>query len=167
MNCSPPGSSVHGILQARMLEWAAMPSSGGSSRARDWTQISCIAGRFFYQLSYKGSPKKNAGVGCHALLQGIFPSQGLIPGPRVADGFFTGWATREAPRRMLEWAATPSSGGSSRARGWSQAPALQAGSLPAEPRRPRCRAGASSRGSVLHTGFLSLCWIYPYMLTGF
>ena len=42
-----PGFSVHGILQARILEWVAMPSSRGSSRSRDWTQVSCIAGRFF------------------------------------------------------------------------------------------------------------------------
>ena len=35
MDCSPPGSSVHGILQARMLEWVAMPSSRGSSQPRD------------------------------------------------------------------------------------------------------------------------------------
>ena len=36
-NCSPPGSSVHGILQERLLEWVAMPSSGGSSQPRDQT----------------------------------------------------------------------------------------------------------------------------------
>ena len=47
MECSPPGSSVHGILQARILEWVAMPFSRGSSRPRDHTQVSCIAGRFF------------------------------------------------------------------------------------------------------------------------
>ena len=47
MDCSPPGSSVHGILQARILEWAANPFSRGSSRPRDWTCVSCIAGRFF------------------------------------------------------------------------------------------------------------------------
>ena len=49
MGSSPPGSSVHGILQARNLEWAAMPSARGSSRARDQTRISrssCTAGRF-------------------------------------------------------------------------------------------------------------------------
>ena len=39
MDCSPPGSSVHGILQARILEWVAMPSSRGSSRSRDWSHI--------------------------------------------------------------------------------------------------------------------------------
>ena len=37
MDCSPPGSSVHGILQARILEWITMPSSRGSSWPRDWT----------------------------------------------------------------------------------------------------------------------------------
>ena len=41
MDCSPPGSSVHGILQARILEWVAMPSSRGSSQPRDQTQSSC------------------------------------------------------------------------------------------------------------------------------
>ena len=47
MDCSLPGSSVHGILQARILEWVAIPFSRGSSWPRDWTQVSCIAGRFF------------------------------------------------------------------------------------------------------------------------
>ena len=41
-NCSPPGSSVHGILQARILEWVAMPSSRGSSLPRDPTRVSCL-----------------------------------------------------------------------------------------------------------------------------
>ena len=47
MDCSLPGSSVHGILQARILEWAAISFSMGSSRPRDQTCISCITGRFF------------------------------------------------------------------------------------------------------------------------
>ena len=45
VDCSPPGSSVHGILQERILEWVAMPSSRASSQARDQTHvfyISCI-----------------------------------------------------------------------------------------------------------------------------
>ena len=46
-NCSPPGFSVHGILQARILEWIAIPFSRGSSQPRDWTLVSCIAGKFF------------------------------------------------------------------------------------------------------------------------
>ena len=47
MDCSPLGSSVHGLLQARILECIAIPFSRGSSRPRDGTQVSCIAGRFF------------------------------------------------------------------------------------------------------------------------
>ena len=50
MNCSSPGSFVHRILQARILEWVTMPTSRGSSQSRDPTHIfcgSCIAGRFF------------------------------------------------------------------------------------------------------------------------
>ena len=47
MDCSPPGSSVRGILQARILEWVAMPSSRGSSRPRDRSQVYPVAGRFF------------------------------------------------------------------------------------------------------------------------
>ena len=43
----PHGLIVHGILQARTLEWIAFPFSKGSSQARDWTQVSCIAGRLF------------------------------------------------------------------------------------------------------------------------
>ena len=47
MDCSPPGSSVHGILQARILEWIAIPFSKGSSALRNQTQVFCISGRFF------------------------------------------------------------------------------------------------------------------------
>ena len=39
---TPPGSSVHGISQARILEWVALPSSRGPSQPRDWTQVSCL-----------------------------------------------------------------------------------------------------------------------------
>ena len=47
MDYSLPGSSVHGIFQARILEWVAIPFSRGSSQSRDRTRVSCIAGRFF------------------------------------------------------------------------------------------------------------------------
>ena len=47
VNCSLPGSSVHGTLQARILEWVAVLSSWGSSRPRDRNCVSCIAGGFF------------------------------------------------------------------------------------------------------------------------
>ena len=48
MDCSAPGSSVHGILQARILEWVVMPSSRGSSQPRDQTHISCIGRWILY-----------------------------------------------------------------------------------------------------------------------
>ena len=47
MDYSPPGSSVHGILQARVLVWVAMPFSGGSSQLKDRSRIFYITGRFF------------------------------------------------------------------------------------------------------------------------
>ena len=47
IDCNPPGSSVHGILHARILECVAVPFSRESSQPRDQTQVSHIAGRFF------------------------------------------------------------------------------------------------------------------------
>ena len=47
IDCSLPGFSVHGIFQARILEWVAVSFSRGSSQPRDWTQVSRIAGRCF------------------------------------------------------------------------------------------------------------------------
>ena len=47
MDCNLPGSSVHGILQARILEWVAISSTRGSSQPWNQTQVSCIPGRFF------------------------------------------------------------------------------------------------------------------------
>ena len=46
-DCSPPDFSVHGILQARILEWIAIPFSRGTSQPSDWTLVSCMVGRFF------------------------------------------------------------------------------------------------------------------------
>ena len=47
VDCRPPGSSVHGILQRGILEWVAIAFSRGSSRLREGTTVSCIAGGFF------------------------------------------------------------------------------------------------------------------------
>ena len=98
MDRNPPGSSVHGILQARILEWVAIPFSRVSFQSRDQTWVSCIAGRFFtvwgtrealkvkwkllshvrlFLYSPWNSPDQNTGVGSLSLLQGIFPIQGL------------------------------------------------------------------------------------------
>ena len=55
MDCSPPGSSLHGISQARIVKWVAMPSCRRSTQARDQTYISCTAGIFF-TTDHQGSP---------------------------------------------------------------------------------------------------------------
>ena len=54
--CDPIGYTVHGILQARILEWVAIPFSGVSSLPRDWTQASCIAGGFFTNWAIRKAP---------------------------------------------------------------------------------------------------------------
>ena len=116
-NCSLPGSTVHGIVQARILEWAAISFSRGSSQPRDWTHfsyVSCIDRHVLSSTTCKApdlfmlcvclvsqscpitcnptdcnppgssvhgdSPSKKTEVGCHFLLQGIFPIQGSNPG---------------------------------------------------------------------------------------
>ena len=93
MDWSPPDSSVHGILQSGVMEWVAISFSRGSSWPRGQTWISSTAGRpfnlwvtreaqyFFEPLFWVGGGGgKNTGVGCHSLLQEIFPTQGLNPG---------------------------------------------------------------------------------------
>ena len=60
-DCSPPGSSVRGVLQARILQWVAMPSSRGSSPPRDRTwvsYVSCIGRQVLYHECHLGSPKR-------------------------------------------------------------------------------------------------------------
>ena len=57
INCSRPGSSVHGISQARILEWVAISFSRGSPRLRNRTQVSCLAGRFSTDWGTKEAQK--------------------------------------------------------------------------------------------------------------
>ena len=56
MDCDFPGSSIHGISQARILEWIAISYSSGSSRPKDWTWVSCTGRQILYHLSHQGSP---------------------------------------------------------------------------------------------------------------
>ena len=72
MNCSPPSSSVYGILQVRILERVATPSCRGSSQPRDWTCISCdscISGRF---LTTEPLEKPSGLVICHLYYAEVF-----------------------------------------------------------------------------------------------
>ena len=58
MDCSLPGSSVHGIFQARILEWVAISFSRGSSQPRDQSRVSCIADRRFTIWATREAPRK-------------------------------------------------------------------------------------------------------------
>ena len=62
MDCRLSGSSVHGIFQARILEWVATPFSRASSRSRDRTQVSCITGRFFIVWATREAQKHLASL---------------------------------------------------------------------------------------------------------
>ena len=94
MDCSPPVSSVQGILQARILELVAILSSRGSFPSH-CIILACLCAKslqlcpiFCNPMDYSppgstvhaDSPGKNTGVGCHSLLQGIFPTQGSKSG---------------------------------------------------------------------------------------
>ena len=102
--------TVHGILQARILEWVAFPFSRGSSQPRDWTQVSCIAGQLLHQQSHKGSPR---------ILEWVaYPFSSGSSWPRnrttvscIAGRFFRNWTMRKAliyfltiKNQVLTWA---------------------------------------------------------------
>ena len=76
-DCSPPGSSVHGILQARTLEWVARPFSRKSSQPGDRTRVPCIAGRFFTtsatweSLWHKDTPHTPNPSACRSVHPGL------------------------------------------------------------------------------------------------
>ena len=72
MDCSPPGCSVYGIFQARILEWVAISFSRGSSQPRDRTQVSCIVGRRF--TVWVTREIRRAEVGLTEMLSCVLPS---------------------------------------------------------------------------------------------
>ena len=93
MDCSPPGSSVHGILQARILEWVAIPFSKGSSWPRGRTLVSHISDRFF--ITHKDAAAAAKSLQLYPTL--CDPIDGSPPGSAV-PGILQA--------RTLEWVAT-------------------------------------------------------------
>ena len=63
-DCNPPGYSVHGILQARILEWIALPFSWGSFWSRDWIWVSHISSRFFTIWATREAQRKSCMCVC-------------------------------------------------------------------------------------------------------
>ena len=92
--CDPMDYIVHGILQARILEWVTVPFSRGSSQLRDWTQISCSTADSLPAES-TGKPK-NAGGVAYPFTRGSSWPTNWTQVSCTAGGFFTSWATREA-----------------------------------------------------------------------
>ena len=106
--------TIHGILQARKLEWVAFPFSRGSSQTRDRTQVSHIAGGFFTSWA-----SKNTEVGSLSLLQGIFLTQESNRGLLHCTWILYHLRHQESPR-ILEWVTYPFTSGSSWPRNWTQ-----------------------------------------------
>ena len=86
MGCSPAGSSVHGILLARVLEWVAMTSSRAFSQLRDWTGVSCascITGRFFIHWAILGAPRCSSTLSYPWLPLSRLPRGSAVHSPSV------------------------------------------------------------------------------------
>ena len=105
MGCSSPGSSVHGILQARILEWVAMSSPRGSSQPRNWTRvsfISCIGRQILYHSSHLGRPlnvpiTSSLSTSAPSLLAAWECHSALGPHPRA----LTPWLIAPHPLNLL------------------------------------------------------------------
>ena len=104
MDYSPPGSSVHGILQARILEWVSISFSRGSSQPRNRAWVFCIAGRFFTNWAIR-----------EAVIQG---KQTKEKKNHLWNLWELNWIYLQAG--ILEWVSISFSRGSSQPRDWSQ-----------------------------------------------
>ena len=104
MDSSMPAFPVQGSLQARILEWVAIPSSRGSSQVKDWTQVSLIAGGFFTIWA-----TREAQVGSLSLLQEIFLTQelnrGFLPCRQILY-----WLSYQGSPRTSIWPNNPTAG---------------------------------------------------------
>ena len=110
MDCSPSGSSFHGILQARILEWVAMPFSRGSSQPSDWTQVSCITRGFFNVWSLMSEPpgKPSAHINMLLLLYNHEEEyRGYLPGCQHSGGW---WANGLGLKRSYDLRSAEPSG---------------------------------------------------------
>ena len=133
MDCSLQGSSIHGIFQARILEWVAISFSKASSQPWVSTWVSRISGRRFTIWATKeahescsivsdslrphglyspwNSPGQKTGVGSLSLLQGIFPTQGSNPGLPHCTWILYQLSHKGSPKGVLppHWGVEPRS----------------------------------------------------------
>ena len=132
--CNPMDNTVHGILQATILEWVTFPFSRGSSQPRDGAWVSCIAGGFltswatreareYWRLeaipSAEGLPNPGLELGSPALQVDSLPTE--LPGKPPSEVEITQSCPALCDQaRILEWVAFPLSGGSPQPRDWIQ-----------------------------------------------
>ena len=95
--CDPMDYTVHGILQARILEWVAIPFSRGCPQPRDQTEVSQIAGGFFTSWATRGNPRRLEWI--------TYPFSSRSSQPRnwigvscISGRFITNWAIRKSPQ---------------------------------------------------------------------
>ena len=88
-----PGSSVHGILQAKIRQWATISFSRGSSRLRDWIRVSCVAGRCFTIWATREAPE----VGRK------WPNWALMPSPSACRALAHLVTTVCSPTNCVPW----------------------------------------------------------------
>ena len=103
MDCSLPGYPVHRILQARILEWVAVSSSRGSSRPRDQTCISCLAGGFFTTVPPGGQSPNVVQIWQDEGIPPFIPSSGGIKGMgyKVRKPWIWIWTPLRSSREIL------------------------------------------------------------------
>ena len=129
MDCSLLGSSVHGILQARILEWVAIPFPTGSSWPRDQIWVSCIAGRFFTVWTTREILKLVINTIPHIIIS-IELARWLLVGPLILKnyiciflanlrGFPSGWVGKESACNAGDVGSVPGLG---RSLGWEWQP---------------------------------------------
>ena len=100
--CDPMDYTVHGILQARILEWVAVPFSRGSSQPRDRTQDSRIAGSLF-TAAPQGKPKNTGGLSLSIPSPAALPDPGIKPGSPSLQADLFQLAIREDRRGLPIW----------------------------------------------------------------
>ena len=93
MDYSPPGSSVHEIFHARILEWILISSSRGSSQPRDWTRMSCFGRQILYHLSHLGS--------CLSIIVSMSLFQSVSSPALAGERFYRGLNLSKFSRKKL------------------------------------------------------------------
>ena len=99
MGCNLPGSSDHGILWARILEWVAISFSRGSSWPSDQTRVSCVAGRFFTNWATREAPHREISL-CICISPPFWASLPPHPHPTSLGHL---WASSWSPRVMQQF----------------------------------------------------------------